>query len=106
MDVVRLADSCQPPRDRTERIECSIKLGTHPLVWSDICWPVELSSMASNEPSMWRQALDTFTPKRPSPDAIAARAYAKHLADPARSDRAVDNWLEAERELTESRLRE
>jgi len=48
---------------------------------------------------MWRQALDIARNGRPSAEAIAARAYEKHLADPAAVDRSVENWLDAEREL-------
>ena len=50
--------------------------------------------------SLWREALDALAKGRPpSKDAIAARAYEKHLANSTGVDRSVQNWLDAEREL-------
>ena len=58
------------------------------------------------ERSMWKQALEVVRPAQPPREAIAARAYEKHLANPTAVDRSVDNWLDAERELlAENRAR-
>jgi hypothetical protein len=48
---------------------------------------------------MWKQALDIVRPAQPPRDAVAARAYEKHIANPTAVDRSIENWLDAEREL-------
>jgi len=50
-----------------------------------------------SRPSMWQMACGTLI--RVNYEEIAVRAYFKHLRHPPVPDRAVADWLEAEREL-------
>jgi hypothetical protein len=54
---------------------------------------------ASTICSMWRQALESAPTQTLSREEVAARAYQKHLAHPTLADRALQDWLDAEREL-------
>lgn len=56
--------------------------------------------------SLWRQALRSTVVRSLATEEIASRAYAKYLGRemPGGSDRAVSDWLEAERELLQEKL--
>ena len=57
------------------------------------------------KPSLWRQASRSTELPSLSADEIAARAYAKFLArERVDTGAAVNDWLEAERELLREKL--
>jgi hypothetical protein len=47
-------------------------------------------------PSLWRQATASLAPTR---EQIAARAFERYVSRQGRDGSAVDDWLDAEREL-------
>ncbi len=58
------------------------------------------------KPSLWRQASRSTGLPSLAAEEIAARAYAKYLARCQRVDNgaAVNDWLEAERELLNEKI--
>jgi hypothetical protein len=56
------------------------------------------------KPSLWRQASRTRTLRALSAEEIAARAYAKYQRRSTADDRAVNDWLDAERELLQEEI--
>jgi len=56
------------------------------------------------QPSLWRQALRSTVLRSLATEEIAARAYAKYLGREMPGDRAMTDWLEAERELLQEKL--
>ena len=56
------------------------------------------------QPSLWRQALRARVVGSIAAEEIAARAYAKYQSRDAAADRAVSDWLEAERELLQEKV--
>ena len=56
------------------------------------------------QPSLWRQASRRRTFRTLSADEIAARAYAKYQGRDTADDRAVNDWLDAERELLQEKI--
>jgi Protein of unknown function (DUF2934) len=83
----------------------SHQVSTSLLVASDL--PI-LTSMQmtkqDQQPSLWRQALRTSVLRSLAAEEIAARAYAKYLGREASDERAVNDWLEAERELLQEKI--
>jgi hypothetical protein len=59
----------------------------------------------AEQPSLWRQASRSTGLPALAAEEIAARAYAKYLAHKRAGDTtAVNDWLEAERELLHEKV--